>query len=161
MTMGRDGQQNRSAVMELDEVPVIGEIGPMPDGLDEPFWTGLQRGVLMIQRCEGCSIWIWGPQWLCPTCHRFDPAWVEVEPRGRIYSWTRTWQSFAAEFADHLPYVTVLVELPGAGGRRLLGILVDDDDQSPVIGEPVEGVIQPPSERTTHMPVLRWRRVTA
>jgi uncharacterized OB-fold protein len=145
--------------MELGDVPVIGEIGPLPDGLDEPFWIALQRGAVALQRCEGCGTWIWGPQWLCPNCHRFDPAWVEVEPRGRIFSWTRTWQGFAPEFADVLPYVTVLVELPEAGNRRLLGILLDADEAEPAIGQEVEGVIQPPSERTSGMPVLRWRRV--
>jgi uncharacterized OB-fold protein len=141
--------------VELDEIPVIGEIGPMADGLDTPFWEGLERGVLLLQRCEGCGRWIWGPQWLCPNCHRFDPAWVEVEPRGRIFAWTRTWQPFAPEFAKHLPYVTLLVELPAAGNRRLLGILVGD--HAPRIGAEVEGVIQAPSELTGGVPVMRWR----
>ncbi len=145
--------------MELISMPVIGEIGPLSDGLDAPFWSGLADGVVRIQRCDGCGTWIWGPQWLCGTCHRFDPSWVEVEPRGVIYAWTRTWQPFAPEFSAVTPYVTVLVELLDAGGRRLLGLLADDQSADPVIGAAVEGVIQPPSPATTGHPVLRWRRV--
>ena len=145
--------------MKLDQAPVIGEIHPMPDGLDEPFWAGLASGALMIQRCPACHAWIWGPQWMCQVCHRFDPEWVEVEANGQIYSWTRTWQKFAPEFAEKVPYITVLVELAEAGNRRLLGLLLGDDTVDPRIGEQVEGVIQPPSPLTSNVAVLRWQRV--
>ncbi|GAA3421263.1 hypothetical protein GCM10022140_38840 [Rhodococcus aetherivorans] len=60
------------------------------------------------------------------------------------------------EYAERLPYVTVLVELPHAGGRRVLGILADDIDANPEIGDRVVGVF----ERTegAAWPLLRWRR---
>ena len=147
--------------MNLHEAPVVGEIGPLPDGLDEPYWDGLARGVVTIQRCGGCGAWLWGPRWACPECLRPEPDWVEVEPRGRIFTWTRTWQKFAPEFADHVPYVTVLVELPHAGNRRLLGLLLGDDSVDPRIGEEVRGVIQPSSELTSNAAVLRWERPAA
>jgi len=147
--------------------PVIGPVGPLPDGRDAPFWDGLASRRLLIQRCAGCAAWIWGPQWNCPECHRFDPDWVEVEPRGRVFTWTRTWQPFAPEFAELTPYVTVVVELPHAGGRRLLGLLLNGDGvrgagvagaEDPVLGEDLEGVFQPGSELTGGTAVLRWRR---
>ena len=144
--------------MKLEEVPVIGTIESLPDGLDQPYWNGLARGVVMIQRCPSCQTWIWGPRWLCPACLTPKPEWVEVEPNGRVFSWTRTWQKFAPEFADHVPYITVVVELPEAGGRRLMGVLVGDDTVDPRIGDPVRGVIQPPSKLTSGAAVLRWER---
>jgi uncharacterized OB-fold protein len=144
--------------MELERAPVIGRIGPQSDGRDVPFWEGLAQRQLLIQRCEGCGAWIWGPQWNCPDCLRFGPAWTEVEPRGRVFSWTRTWQRFAPEVAEATPYVTVVVELPGAGGRRLLGLLLGDDAIDPVIGEAVVGAFQTGSELTGGTAVLRWRR---
>lgn len=146
--------------MKLDETPVIGEIGTLPDGLDQPYWDGLANGVLKIQRCPQCTTWIWGPQWLCPTCHHLHPDWVEVEPTGLIYTWTRTWQKFAPEFADHTPYITVLVELPHAGSRRILGVLLGDDHIDPKIGEPAQGVIQAASPLTSNTAILRWQRPT-
>lgn len=145
--------------MDLRDAPVIGEIVSLPDGLDDPFWQGLAEGVVRIQRCPRCERWIWGPRWVCPECHRVEPEWVDVEPSGRIFSWTRTWQKFAPEFADHVPYITVLVELPDAGERRLLGLLLGDDKDDPHIGQEVHGVIQPPSALTSHSAVLRWERV--
>ncbi|MHB8694805.1 MAG: Zn-ribbon domain-containing OB-fold protein [Solirubrobacteraceae bacterium] len=148
----------------LAYAPVIGHVGPMPDGRDGPFWDGLERGRLMIQRCPACATWIWGPQWNCPECHRFSPDWTEVQPHGRVFTWTRTWQNFTPEFAELTPYVTVVVELPQAGGRRLLGLLLafgDDALVDPVLGEELEGVFQPAGELTGGAAVLRWRRPSA
>jgi uncharacterized protein len=144
--------------VKLEEAPVVGQLGPLPDGIDEPYWAGLAEGQVRIQRCAGCGAWIWGPQSICPECRRFGPEWVAIEPRGRIFSWTRTWQKFAVEFAPVVPYVTVLVELPDAGSRRILGLLLGDDMSDPRIGEPVVGVIQPPSPLTSGYAVLRWER---
>ena len=78
--------------------------------------------------------------------------------KGTVFTWTRTWQPFVPEFAESLPYITVVVELEGAGGTRLVGILLGDQRRDPELGEPVEGVIQLASELTSGVPVLRWQR---
>ena len=57
---------------------------PESDDLSKPFWDGLRAGRLLVQRCSTCSTWQFGPEWLCHRCHAFDPAWVDVAPRGRI-----------------------------------------------------------------------------
>jgi uncharacterized OB-fold protein len=139
----------------------VGQPAGPSDGVDTPYWEGLLRGELLIQHCE-CGRWVWGPTWICPSCHRFDPPWELVEPRGTIYTWTQTRHAFpvAPEFADALPYNIVLVEVPQAGNVRLLGIEVGSDpDDLPSIGDEVEGVIQPASDLTGGWAVLRWRRV--
>lgn len=144
--------------LTLERCPVIGPVGPRPDGLDVPFWDGLAAGELRLQRCGSCGTWIWAPQWVCPSCHALEPGWEAVPARGRIHTWTRTWQPFVPAFADLLPYLTVVVELPHAGGRRLLGLLLGDQGRDPVIGEEVVGVVQEPSEITGGSAVLRWAR---
>ncbi|WP_425105755.1 thiolase C-terminal domain-containing protein [Ancylobacter sp.] len=83
-----------------------------PDGLSEPYWQGLREGVLRVQRCTHCGTWQFGPEWICHGCHAFDPAWVDVVPRGRIFSWERVWHPAHAALKDHGPYLVVLVELP-------------------------------------------------
>ena len=144
--------------MKLETAPVVGKLAPLADGLDAPYWSGLAEGRLVIQRCPACSTWLWAPSWICRGCHHHGLDWHEVEPRGHVYSWTRTWQPFAAEFADHVPYVSVLVELADAPGCRLMGVLLGDDTVDPVIGVEVRGIIQPASKLTSQMPVLRWQR---
>jgi hypothetical protein len=142
---------------------VIGRVGPQADGRDIAFWEGLAHGRLLIQHCPACGTWIWGPQWNCPECHRFSPDWTEVQPRGTLFSWTRTHQKFAPEFAELTPYISVVVELAGNGPThpRLLGLLLGDDSVDPVIGEELEGIFQSGSDLTGGTAVLRWRRVEA
>ena len=78
---------------------------------------------------------------------------------GTIYSWTRTWQPFTREATGHLPYVVVLVELPAAGARRVLGVLAHSDGLTPRIGAKVRGVIEQPSD-DRHWPLVRWHLAT-
>ncbi|MGW5518267.1 Zn-ribbon domain-containing OB-fold protein [Nocardia africana] len=130
--------------------------GPADDGLDRPYWDGLVAGELRLQHCGHCGEWIWGPQWICASCHSFDPDWEQVEPVGTVYSWARSHYPFITELADRVPYVTVLVELPGAGNRRVLGLLVDEETDSVRVGDPVVGRIE--LDPGAKWPLLRWRR---
>jgi uncharacterized OB-fold protein len=151
-----DGTWRVFSVRNIPETPPwINATGPAWDGVDAPHWEGLRQGRLLMQRCPHCDTWIWAPRPICPTCHSFETAWEPVEPVGTIYSWTRTWQAFTPEATGHLPYVVVLVELPAAGGRRLLGVLENADGLTPRIGARVRGTIQqPPDDR--HWPLVRW-----
>ena len=139
--------------------PATHMAGPDPNGIDREYWEGLQAGELRLQYCDSCDQWIWGPRWMCGNCHSFDLVWKPVSATGRVYSWARTWHAFIPELADDLPYITVLVELPQAGGRRVLGLLAEDPETSVRIGDEVVGVIQ--HSEDSAWPVLRWQRVAA
>ncbi|WP_370500892.1 Zn-ribbon domain-containing OB-fold protein [Mycolicibacterium sp. jd] len=138
-----------------DTPPWMDLTGPSADGLDTPHWDALRDGRMLLQRCSACRTWAWSPRPICPTCHEFDMRWEQVEPVGTVYSWTRTWQAFTKESTGHLPYVVVLVELPHAGARRVLGVLAEADGVTPTIGSTVRGEIeQPPDDE--HWPLVRW-----
>ncbi|TSD45398.1 DNA-binding protein [Rhodococcus sp. KBS0724] len=130
--------------------------GPTADGLDQPYWDGLRAGELRLQRCTQCRTWIWGPQWMCGSCHTFDPDWEAVEPVGTVYSWSRSWYPFVTELAAKVPYLTVLVELPDAGNRRVLGILTGADADAVQIGDTVVGHFE--TDQGATWPMLRWSR---
>lgn len=123
--------------------------------VDAPYWAGLERGALHIQRCAGCESWIWPAEWRCGVCGSFDSTWPQVEPVGHVYTWTRTHYPFVPSHADLVPYVHVLVALSRAGDRRILGILTGSEDGLR-IGAPVRGYVEPPSERSRDLPVFRW-----
>ena len=112
------------------------------EGVAAPYWNGLRDSVLRVQRCAHCATWQFGGEWLCHHCHAFDPAWVEVAPEGHIYSWERVWHPVHPLLKDHGPYLAVLVELPNAGGLRMLGNLLGDPMQQVVIGAEVQGVFE-------------------
>ncbi len=138
-----------------DTPPWIDLTGPSPDGLDTPHWEGLRAGRLVLQQCGDCSTWIWSPRPICPHCHSFAISWHDVDPVGTVYSWTRTWQPFSPQSTGHLPYVVVLVELPAAGLRRVVGVLADADGVTPRIGAAVRGQIEQPADGR-HWPLIRW-----
>jgi uncharacterized OB-fold protein len=132
-----------------------------PDGLSAPYWQGLRDNRLMVQRCGHCRTWQFGPEWLCHNCHAFDPGWVEVEPRGRIFSWERVWHPSHVALRGYGPYVALLVELPQAGGIRMVGNLLGDPAQDVVIGAEVDGVFEHHRESNLPYCLLQWRTIPA
>jgi hypothetical protein len=139
--------------VELEAAPVFGKTESDRGSLDTPFWEGLQVGELRVQRCIRCDKWTWPPQWRCGVCGSWDLDWPAVAPEGRIFSWVRTWQAFRPEMREHVPFVTLVVELPGAGGCRLFGMLVGPEGALR-IGAPVVGIIQNLEDGGA---VMRWR----
>jgi len=137
--------------VELDERG-LAEVGHRPD---LNFWRGLALGQLWMSRCTGCATFLWPAPWRCKHCGSFEIGWERVEPVGTVYSWTRTHYPFHAGYADRLPYVNVLVELPHANDRRLFGLLSGDGEQVR-IGARVRGFPEPASAKTSYLPTLRW-----
>lgn len=129
-----------------------------PDGLSAPYWDGLRQGRLLVQRCRHCDTWQFGPEWICHHCHAFDPEWTEVEPHGRIFSWERAWHPSHAALKGYGPYIAVLVELPHAGGIRMVGNLLGDPKQAVAIGADVDGVFEHHGESNPPYSLLQWRR---
>lgn len=127
------------------------------DGLSAPFWNGLHEGRLMVQRCQHCKTWQFGPEWLCHQCLQFDPGWQEVEARGRIYSWERVWHASHDALNGSPPYLAVLVELPDAGNVRIVGNLLGDPLQDVVIGAEVVGVFEHHPRANPPFSLLQWQ----
>jgi uncharacterized OB-fold protein len=149
-----EGQPRRFALPEGLPRPV-----PEPDGLSRPYWEGTRRGELWVQRCGACRAWQWGPEWICHACLGFDVGWARVEGRGRIYSWERAWHPVHPALAEAGPYVVVLVELPDAGGIRMIGNLLGDPRQPVPIGAPVEAVFEQHEGVEPPYALVHWRLV--
>lgn len=113
----------------------------MSSDADAPFWTALGEGEVRIPRCAGCEAWTWPAAYRCARCGSFDFTWSAVAPEGTVHSWTRTWYAFAPERRDEVPYCTVVVELPAAGGARVLGRFRSPANDDPRIGAPVVGAM--------------------
>ncbi|PDT76815.1 zinc ribbon domain-containing protein [Bradyrhizobium sp. C9] len=128
-----------------------------PDGLSAPYWAGLRLNRLLVQRCDRCTTWQFGPEWICHHCHAFDLTWTEVEPIGRIFSWERVWHPSHAALKQHGPYVALLVELPHAGRVRMVGNLLGDPRQTLVIGTAVAGVFEHHLQSDPAYSLLQWR----
>jgi uncharacterized OB-fold protein len=115
---------------------------PLPDGLDTAYWEGLAQGELRVQRCRACRAWQWGPEWICHACLSFDLEFEPTAPQGRIYSWERVWHPVHPALREQGPYLVVLVELPDAGGVRMVGNLLGPPEQEVAIGTAVDGILE-------------------
>lgn len=132
-----------------------------PDGPAAPYWQGLVQGRLLVQRCPACGTWQFGPEWLCHHCLRFDPDWVDVAPRGRLHSVTRVWHPVHPALAGHGPYLVCVVELPVAGGIRMVGNLLGDPMIDHAAGTAMVGEFEHHGEGEDRWSLLQWRAAPA
>ena len=130
---------------------------PDPDGLSAPYWQGLQEGRIRVQRCNVCTTWQWGPEWICHRCHSEDLAWEEVAGEGVIYSSERAWHPVHPALNNAGPYLVVLVELPHAGGVRMIGNLLGDPQQVVRIGAAVVAEFEHHPGAKPAFSLLQWR----
>jgi uncharacterized OB-fold protein len=130
---------------------------PAGDGLDTAFWEAARRHELLVQRCNACQGFQFGPEWICHRCRSFDLGWAAVSGRGRIYSWERVWHPVHSALKNACPYLVVLIELPDADNVRMVGNLLGDPLQPVEIGAEVEAVFEDhPVEAAT---LVQWRVV--
>jgi len=129
---------------------------PARDGLDRQYWEGLQQEQLLIQRCNNCERYQWGPEWICHRCRSFDLGFDRVDAHGVIFSHQRVWHPVHPALSDQGPYIVVLVELPHADGIRLVGNLIGDPTQPLNIGDPVDAVFEHHNQSDQPFTLLHW-----
>ena len=134
---------------------------PAANDLDKPFWDGLRAERLLLQRCRACHRFQWGPEWICHRCLSFDLDFVEVPPRGVIYSHQRVWHPVHPALREQGPYAIVLVELPHVDRVRMVGNLLGDARQPLTIGAEVVAVFEHHLDHDRPYSLLQWRYLTA
>lgn len=128
-----------------------------PEPLYGPYWQGTREERLYVQRNPETGVYQWPPQWIAHDTHSFDLEWVDIAPKGLIYSWTRVWHPIHPALKDAVPYIVVVVELPHAGGIRMLGNLLGDPMQAVRIGAEVEAVFEHHSGGEQPFTLVQWR----
>jgi len=121
-------------LFDLDQIPV-------PDVSDPhfaPFWEGTRQHKLKIQRCSDCQKHRWPPRVTCRSCHSTKTDWVEVEPRGTLYTYTIVGRPTAKGFSA-VPYTVGFVALDALPHVRIIGNVVDVDPSAVTIGMALEG----------------------
>jgi hypothetical protein len=121
-------------------VPPADVIWLTPNAWTEPFWAAAAEHRLVVPRCTACGTFRFPPSPFCPSCRAQDVELVEHDGRGEIYSFTVVRHAVIPQVKDALPFVAAVVELPGTGGCRAVGSVVDCDPADVRIGAPVEVV---------------------
>ena len=81
---------------------------PQPTPETQPFFDGLRRRKLLIQRCNDCGVAYYYPRPFCPDCLSANVAWEEATGKGTLYSFVINYRSPPGFEA---PYVIAVVGL--------------------------------------------------
>ncbi|WP_332880671.1 Zn-ribbon domain-containing OB-fold protein [Streptomyces sp. NBC_00564] len=115
---------------------------PLPDAQFESlaFWTGGERGELLIHRCGECGLWLHPPKPVCRRCMSRAVTPQPVSGEGTVYSYTVNRQQWMPDM--EVPYVLAVVELAEDPGLRLTTRLTGVDPSDVRIGLPVRVVFE-------------------
>jgi uncharacterized OB-fold protein len=102
------------------------------DQWTQPFWDAARAHRLVVPRCAQCGTFRLPPTPFCPSCQSQAIDWVQLSGRGTVYSYSIVTRAIIPEMEPCLPYITAVVELPDAGGTRLV---------TNVVGAPVDQVM--------------------
>ena len=90
---------------------------PRVSRFTRPFWDALDQGRFSTTRCGACGRLSFPPKPLCRGCWSESVEWVELEPRGTLYTFTRV-HVVPGAFRAEAPYAIGVVDLDK--GVRLL-----------------------------------------
>lgn len=99
---------------------------PVSDADTQSFWEAAAARRLVVPRCAECDAWCWQPKPICSRCHADALVWTQLSGDARVLSWSALYPPLLPAFADHAPFVVLLVELLEAAGVRMLGPLVSE-----------------------------------
>jgi uncharacterized protein len=131
----------------------------MPTPETQPFWDGLGEGRLLVQRCAACGKHVFYPRRFCPNpgCHSEDREWVELTPRGTVYSYSVNHISGLAGL--EAPYAVCLVDF--GEDVRILGRVVESDLDELRVGAEVEPAFERISDGEREQTTLCFRITAA
>ena len=127
---------------------------PLPDELSRPFWDGIARRQLVIQRCRPCGNYVHPPYPECTECRVSDLGFEAVSGRGRIFQRVIVESPVVVGFEADVPYACLLVELEEQADLLVAGNLVGADPREAVIGRRVELVFRQEADGFT-LPAFR------
>ncbi|MGH7906463.1 MAG: Zn-ribbon domain-containing OB-fold protein [Candidatus Binataceae bacterium] len=128
---------------------------PVIDEENRPWWEALKRHELYLQRCRDCGAMRYYPRALCPECLSARTDWVKSPGRGKIYTFTVTYQNSAPGFRESLPYVLAYVELDE--GLKMLSNIIDCRPEQVTIGMRVTAVFD---DITPEITLVKFRPLT-
>jgi len=100
-----------------------------------------------VQKCRDCGDLRYHPRAQCTNCLSPRTEWVRCSGRGKVYTFTATYQNQGAGFRESLPYIMAWVELEE--GVKMLTNLVECRPEEAKIGMPVEVVYEDVTPQVT------------
>jgi uncharacterized OB-fold protein len=115
---------------------------PLPDELTQPFWEGVARHELVLQRCSTCGHFVHPPFPECTGCRSNQLAFEAVSGKGTIFERSIVEAPVVVGYEDDVPYACLLVELDEQPGLLIAGNLIDASPYEAQIGRRVQVVFR-------------------
>jgi uncharacterized OB-fold protein len=109
---------------------------PLMRGYTKEFYDFCKNRELRFQRCTKCGEWRHTPRPMCGECLSLEWQWVRVSGKGKVYTWTVTFQPLYPQFKQDIPYAGVIVELDE--GPRMVSWVTGIDQMDLKVNMPVE-----------------------
>ena len=111
-------------------------LAPDPTAESRAFWTGGERGELLINRCRNCTRFFHPPGPACWRCRSTDVAPEPVSGHATVAAYTINRQPWIPGFEP--PYIVAMVELAEEPDVRLITNIVGLSEKDIRVGLPVE-----------------------
>jgi len=120
---------------------------PVITTLSKVFWDGCKEEKLLYQHCADCGEVIFFPKYLCPNCMSHNLEWLESKGRGKIDTFTVTYNFAPPAFMAEVPYCVAIIDMDE--GYRMMSNVVECDFDELECDMPVEVVFDPVTEEVT------------
>ena len=121
---------------------------PQPTPETKPYWDGMKRHELHIQRCQDCHKAYFYPRPFCPFCFSGNVEWFQASGKAKLHTYEIIHRAPDAFKAD-APYVLAVAELE-EGPRMLTNVVGIEPDPSKLpIDMPLEIVYEDVSDEIT------------
>ena len=96
---------------------------PRVSAFTQTFWSGLAEGRFLGTSCDACAKSSFPPKPFCPHCWSDRIEWIELAPRGTVYSST-VMHAVPTYFRHEAPYRVGIVDLDDGIriATRVLGV---------------------------------------
>ena len=125
---------------------------PLLSELSKVFYEGCKQNKLLYQQCKDCGQVVFFPKFLCSNCMSRDLEWKESKGKGKIYSFTVTYDFAPPDFMDDVPYALAIIDIDE--GFRIMSNVVECNFEELACDMPVEVVFDPVTPQIT-MPKFR------
>jgi uncharacterized protein len=133
MSSRLEGNPNQRQYLEEREEEFLSKVSKE----SIPYWEGLRKGALLLQRCSKCNSVVYYSRAICPKCGGSSLGWFTSSGVGKIFSYTLVHNRSSSELFKHEPpYAVILVEL--AEGPVIMSNLIDYDQNELRVGQKVE-----------------------
>lgn len=103
------------------------------DAQGRPFWDGIARGELRLQRCGECGQAAFSPRAVCSDCVGGRLDWFTARGTGTVHSCAAAHRAFGA-LGERVPFTVALVDVDE--GVRMMSRIVESAQVG--IGDRVE-----------------------